>query len=352
MIKKISSKQLMDTLDNAQKSISEVKDNINMLDLNLTNKLKVLSSIQEFTTKQILEIKETNGSINANKILFTKPENIVAGNYNQYGLVIHPSLIKNPNQIFNFSSSSGYIFKNNMNVRINNIIKEDYKNMLMHDSISDKGITYEEFESNEIMLEIEINPKDLLGATSFNTIELLPYLPGSFNITQIKVFTMQDYHNKETVIPALNLVTDIEDFGASRILLPKSYDMYKCQIYIDLKFKNSAGKYPFGLKHLYFLKCNYNFDSYIIAKITKKDYIDSISEKIFIHSQNGIYETSCKEEGIELYMSYAGNVLSLELETSTDLITNPISQNIKEFYMKIPITCSMVSLEFDKIITR
>ena len=77
MIKKISSKQLMDTLDNAQKSISEVKDNINMLDLNLTNKLKVLSSIQELTTKQILEIKETNGSINANKILFTKPNKIL-----------------------------------------------------------------------------------------------------------------------------------------------------------------------------------------------------------------------------------------------------------------------------------
>jgi hypothetical protein len=51
-------------------------------------------------------------------------------------------------------------------------------------------------------------------------------------------------------------------------------------------------------------------------------------------------------------MSYITNVLSLEIATSLSGGENPIPKNIKEFYAKIPVNRSMVSLKFDKIKNR
>ena len=184
--------------------------------------------------------------------------------------------------------------------------------MLMHDSIVGKSISFEEFDTPDITIEIEINPSDLLGATNFNIIEILPYIPGSFDITGIKVFTMQDYRTNNTTVASLTIMNTISDVGASRIMIDQTRELWKIILNVHVNFSNSNNKYPFGLKHIYFLKGDYNPNSNIVFKVTKNKYIDWISEDIIIHDQNGKYESTCSEQNIKLYMEYNDGVPSLK----------------------------------------
>ena len=341
----------MNTLHDSQQSIQRLDDKISTINNELVKKLNVISNAQEFALKQTLEVKElvNDGYDNnaKNKVVFAKAD-IVGGIFDIYGSTVHPAFVKAPSNVFNFGTTTGQIFKNNANVRINDVAKESYKDMLMHDSIPNKGVMFEEFDSPRITLQVEINPDDLLGATDFNIIELLPYLPGSFDIRAIRVFTMQDYR-QNALTPTCSINSNIEDFGASRIVMDKTYQLWKCEIDILLTFQNAAGKFPFGLKHCYFLKGNYDPDSHIIVKVSQDRFIDWISDDIVLHDQNGIYETTCEAEDIKLYMSYLNDILSLEISTSIGVGENPIPKNIKEFYAKIPLPCSMVSMKFDQI---
>ena len=354
MLNQKNSRQLMQTLHDSQNSIKEVEDKLSIIDNELTKKLMVISNAQELALKQTREIHEmiANGydSNAQTKTVFARAD-IVGGTYDVFGSTVHPAFIKTPANVFNFGTVKGQVFKNNANVRINDVAKESYKSMLMHDSIASKGIAFEEFESPEIAVEVEINPDDLLGATDFNIIEMLPHLPGSFKIKGYEIFTMDNYRHKDEV-PALAYFDELTDFGAHRFVLPKTLQLWKCIIHIELQFMNSDGKYPFGLKHLYFLKGAYDADSEIIVRIPRDHYIDWIIERIQMHDQRGIYETSCDEQGIKLYMSYIANVLSLEIATSLSGGENPIPKNIKEFYVRIPLNRSVVSMKFDKIKNR
>lgn len=351
MIQKQNSKQLMDSLHNSEQSIQKLNDDISVMNNELTKHLSVIRNAQEFALKQMLEVKELikdgYDSHAKNRIVFTRGD-IVDGNFDVFGSTVHPAFVKAPTNVFNFGTSTGKVFKNNANVRINDTAKESYKDMLMHDSIPNKGIAFDEFDEPEITLEIEINPDDLLGATDFNIIELLPYLPGSFDIQEIRVFTMADYR-QDGLTPSHTLSSNIENFGASRVLMGKTLQLWKCQIDILLKFQNANGKYPFGVKHCYFLKGNYDPDSYIVARVSRDKFVDWISEDIQMHDQKGIYASTCKEEGIELYMSYLNDVLSLEISTSLGLGQNPIPKNIREFYVKVPLDRSIISMKFDEI---
>lgn len=354
MLNQKNSKQLMQTLHDSQNSIKEVEDKLSIIDNELTKRLMVITNAQELALKQTQELQEMiKGGYDSNaqtKTVFAKAD-IVGGTYDIFGSTVHPAFIKPPANVFNFGTTKGQVFKNNANVRINDVVKENYKSMLMHDSIADKGVAFEEFNKPDITLEVEVNPDDLLGATDFNVIEILPYLPGSFKIKGIEIFTMQDYRQKEEVASVAYFDT-LEDFGAHRYVLPNTKQLWKCIFHIELTFRNSDGKYPFGLKHLYFLKGAQDTESEIIVRIPRDHYIDWISEKIQVHDQHGTYDSTCNEQGIKLYMSYITNVLSLEIATSLSGGENPILKNIKEFYAKIPVNRSMVSLKFDKIKNR
>lgn len=344
----------MDTLQNSQESIHDLESKINAMNTQLVKQLAVISNTQEFALKQTQELKTlvADGYDNnaKSKIVFARAD-VAGGTFNLFGSSIHQAFVKEPTNVFNFGTTTGQIFKNNATVRINEKLDDSYKYMLMHDTIPGKNIMFEEFDKSEITLQVEVNPDDLLGATDFNIIEMLPYLPGSYDITSIRVYTMQDYR-QGALTPSLTINNNIDDFGACRIMIDKTRSLWKCEFDITLNFRNAAGKYPFGLKHMYFLKGNYDPDSHIILKVTRDKFIDWISEKITIHDQNGIYETTCSEEKIELYMSYISGVLSLEIATSLGLGQNPIPKNIKEFYIKLPISCSMISMKFDTIKNR
>lgn len=358
MIQKMNSKQLMDVLHNSEQSIRDLEDEINIMNNELVQHLEVVSNAQEFALRQTNELQQfvKDGYDNnaKAKIVFSRSD-IVGGTFDVYGSIIHPAFIKEPTNIFNFSTTSGKVFKNNANVYINDVSKESYKNMLMDDTILDKGIMFEEFDDPSLTLTVEINPDNLLGATEFNVVEMLPYLPGSFDISQVRIYTMQDYH-QQSLSPSFLFFPEtgdssaaIEDFGASRIFMDKTRKLWKAEFDITLKFMNSAGKFPFGLKHLYFLKANYDSDSHAIVRVSRDKFVDWISEDIIVHNQAGVFQTTCKEMGIKLYMSYIGDVLSLEIATSLGLGQNPIPKNLKEFYVRVPLSVSMLSMKFDHI---
>lgn len=355
MIQKMSSKDIMDLLEESQNSIKDIELNVNDMKSELEKRLSIIKNVQEYTQESIIDIKELlsdglNDSVE-NIILLSQQEN-AEGLYDKYGSIIHPAFIKTPTNVFNFGTITGKIFKNNANVKINDTIKEEYTNMLMDDSITGKSVTFEEFDEPNITIEIEINPSDLLGATDFNIIELLPYIPGSFDITGIKIFTMQDYQTNNPDVASLTIVNTIEEVGASRIMIDKTRELWKFILDVHINFQNSNGKYPFGLKHLYFLKGDYNTESNIIFKVIKDKYIDWISEDIIIHDQNGRYETTCNEQNIKLYAEYNNGVFSFEIATSKGLTQNPIPRNIKEFWVSMPIIRSINSIKFKEISTR
>ena len=354
MIPKISSKEMSEILAQSKESIVNIENDMNATKADLSNKLLVIKNEQEYAIQELASLKEllTDGAGNdlRNKIVFARQSGL-GGKYDMFGTTIHPAFTKTPNNIFNFGTSAGAIFKNNANVRINNKVSESAKAMLMHDSIAGKGVAFAEYDSPTLKLEVELNVGDLLGDTAFNMIELAPFLPGSFTINSVEVYKIQSYMTQAT-LPDLQISQPITKVGASRILLDARYSLYKCVFNITLHYKNRNGKYPFGLRHLYFLNADFNRESYVVARIEKNRFIDWISDDLYVRDQNRQYKSSCAAEGIKVYMSYNNDILEYEVLTSKGLSENIIARNTKELYVKIPLTRGMISISFDKIADR
>lgn len=350
MIHKLNSKQIMDRLAKSQQSIEDLENEISIMDNEMVQELSIVSNAQEYALDQLANLKEMHGaSADAqNRIVFIKAD-VLDGQFETYGTTIHPAFLKEPTNVFNFGSASGQIFKNNANVYFNDVAKEAYKSILMHDSIANKRAAFEEFDDPELTIKVEVNPDDLLGSTDFNIIELLPCIPGSFDITDIRVYTMQDYHQADTTTPSVQLSNTIASCGAARIMIGETRTLFRCEIDVKLNFQNAHGKYPFGIRHLYFLKGNYDPDSFILLRMSRNHFIDWVSEGLVMHDQNGVYESNCTDEKVELYMSYVANTPTLEIATSVNEGENLIPKNIKEMYIKMPVLCSMISMEFKKI---
>lgn len=346
MIKKKTSAEIMDILENAQNDIEKIKDDVSIINNNLIKELSVINNMQEFTVSQTNNmIEKLNGTPQEKfntKFLFSEAE-IVDGSYSTYGSNIMPKLLGIPADIFNFNTAAGIFFKDNANVSMGGVTKMEYRSMLMDDKSIEKGIAFEEFDERDITVTVEVNPDNLLGSTSFNMIDILPYMPGSFDITKIKVYTMDDY-KRQIDTPSFTLTSKMVDMGTGKIFLGESRLLYKCEIDVHINFKNAAGKYPFGLKHLYFQKGTYDTSSYAVVKISKSNFIDTIGEDIKIHSQNGKINTTCKKADVKFYQTFEEGELSIEIPTSKNSVQNPINRNLKDVYMHIPITCTMISM--------
>lgn len=352
MIQKMSSKDIMDLLSKSQDSITDVRNNINKTKEGLANKLRIVQNMQEYEAAEFRNIQEKlDAGAGSVKDILVFGDESMDGMYNRFGTTIHPAFVKSPHDIFNLSSVTGKIFKGNMNVRLNDTLKEEYKNMLMDDSISNKGVTFEEFDTDTVTMNIEVNLGDLIGDTSFNIMEIVPYIPGSLSIESIELYTIEDAQ-ASTSTPSFHFYREIPSIGSCRIMLDQTRKFYNLFVTFKLNFRNSNGKYPFGLKHLYFLKGDYNPDSKVVVKIEENDYIDWISEDIVVHDQNGVYDSTLKDEGIKLYMTYTNGALSYEIAPSHGLTQNVIPRNIKSFYASIPVKRSMTSIRFKKIATR
>lgn len=352
-ISKMSSKQLMDVLDEAESSMTALRSNVSTMREELDKRILVFNNAIEYSSHMLgkfneyLLQKEDTGTSTA----VLSDIQVMDGEYAKYGTTIVPAFVSTPVNVFNFLAATGPIYKNNANVYIGEDVAPGYTSMLMHDSVKGKGTAFNEFEQADFTLKISVNPNDLFGSTACNTIEFLPYIPGSFEIRGIRFYTIQDYRNKSTT-PSMAINGTIADVGASRIVLDHTIDLYSCEIDIHINFENDAGKFPFGLKHLYFLNCNYNTNSYIVVKMSRDTYIDWVSDDITVHDQNGIRVTTCTEEGIKLYANYVNGVLNTEVKPTKGIIQNSIARNIRDIYIKIPVKCAISSIRFKEIGSR
>jgi hypothetical protein len=354
MIVKMNSKELSEILEDSQESIANIEADMNTVKRDLVNKLAVIKNEQEYSIQELLNIKELlNGGTAKDlksKIVYARQTGL-GGTYDIYGSTVHPKFVRDPNNIFNFVTAMGPVFKNNANIRINDVVNETQKAMLIHDGIAGKGIAFAEYDSANIKLEIEINVGDLLGDTVFNMIEIAPYLPGSFTINSIEVYKIQSYLMQST-LPDYAITLPINKVGACRIMLDQKYSLYKFVMNVTVNYQNRNGKYPFGLRHLYFYNADFDPASHVIAKIEKSKLIDWVSEDLHVRDQRGQYDSTCTSEGVQLFMAYNNSMLEYEIATSKGLAENIIARNTKELYVKLPLNRSIISLEFDEIANR
>lgn len=354
MIPKMNSKDLSEILGSSQESISKIETDMNVIKHGLADKLTVIKNEQEYSMQELLNISELlNGGTSKdlrNRIVYARQSGL-AGTYGIYGSTVHPKFVRDPNNVFNFVTSMGPVFKNNANVRINDITSEKQRAILMHDSIAGKGISFDEYDTADIKLEVEVNVGDLLGDTTFNMIEIAPYLPGSFTINSIDVYKIQSYLT-QSILPDYSITLPINKVGACRIMMDQKYSLYKFVMNITINYKNRSGKYPFGLRHLYFYNAEFDPTSHVISRIEKNKFIDWVSEDITVRDQLGLYESTCTSQGVKLYMAYDGSLLQYEIATSKGLAENIIARNTKELYVKQLLSNSVMSLEFDDVADR
>ena len=344
---KLTSKDLMDKLDESNQRIDTIASNINIMKTEIERRMLVFQNQFEFNTQQLTELQNSEQETTNLTSVFLKNADIVNGDYEAYGLSIYPSLVKTPVNIFNFSSITGAIYKNNGHVSINNESSTLFNNILIDDSINNKETVFAEYDTPNIKLSVTIDPNELLGSPAFNTIDILPYLPGSYTINKIDIYTMQDYQAQRLDTPTKSITKNIMNSGTTKIVLNESYYIYKVDFDITINFQNANGKYPFGLHHLYFLRSSYSTNSYVIVKLEKENFITRIDEDIIVYDQYGKHTSNCTNENIEFYMNYVEGELSYQIDTSKGLTQYTIPKNINSIYAKIPINRSISIIKFN-----
>lgn len=338
MIYKASSSDMMDIFNNAKSEIEKTNANIEILKNNISDKINILTNEYEYLLQAIVDInnKQKEGNI-SDRIVFSKSDELY-GEYDIYGTTVHPKLSKTPKNIFNYIGSNGAVFKNNCTVYVNNVIDDDYKYILMHDTINNKKTFIKEYDEENLKLEFVVTDMGL-GDTNMNMIEIAPFMSGSFDINNISIYVYNAGDGELSQI-----LTNIKSVSKSRYIFTDAIKMHKITIDIKLKYRNSNNKYIFGLQHLYFLKANFVSDSNIIFKIDKHDYISYIYDDASIHTQYGDFDVSFISEEAEVYREYNNGVLSHQINFSTNINPEYISSNTKTLYVKMPINTSLISI--------
>ena len=348
----------MDILSSAQDKMEALSNTNSIIIRNLNKRLTVIKYIQEYEQQQmdqlLLLLNDNQVSNNYKKIVFAR-SNIVQGIYDKFGSTVHPQLLKEPTQVFNFKTATGYVFKDNATVTITvgeeSKTLPEYTSILVEDTVLGKDIFFEEYNTNTVQISVRVNPGELLGSTAFNLLEIVPYIPGSFDITSLEIYSMQGYYTGDTH-PASTFPNRINKVGISRFLIDKTINLYELRMTVHLNFRSDNGKYPFGVKHLYFLDASFNSNSYVTVQVDTTRNIDTISEDVTVVDQSGTVESTCKEERIELFSSWNNGIGTDEISTSKGLTYNPVTRNIKTFFIRYPILRSVTSLQFNEVSLR
>ena len=331
MIKKMSSQDFNDILENTQNKIVTMNNNISSLKKDMELKLKIISYEMEYLNSNINKINNTEKKDDDYILL----SNLNEGLYECFGTNIHAYFKTKPINLFNIIpiNSLDIFYKDEAKVKINDVENDYFDNILKADNYKDKEIFFEELpynesEDNNIKLTIYKNRQKQYGYSKFNIIEIDPYIIGSFDIEKILIYDLNDNN------PSVTL-TNIQAVNKTRILLDKKYDFNKIEIFIKPKFistKNDEKIIPFGLKHIYLLEADFRNDSYIEIKYQTDSYIDYINNKVDIYTPEGIITTTLTEQGIKIYLDKIKDTLNNEQEP-----TNTISRNVNTLYFYIPL---------------
>lgn len=359
MIERPTSLQLMDEFEKAKTDIGRITTDIEEIKLKMSKKLEILDAAYSYGAELAENIRIKNDTeLNSTVVFANDLDSIVDGHYDIYGETVHAQYVQLPTHVFNILTESGPIFKDNAHVEFyetndSSVDHEDtldyqysYGDMLKYETDITKDDVFKIFNTNLITMVVTVNVGNIPGGTNFDTIEISPYLPGSFDINQIRVYLMETQLNPEenTNIADKFVYTPIKNVGNMRIDLGETSKLYRIEFDLRLNYKHNG--YPFGLRHLYFLDTSADKSSdCVVVKIDQDRYIESVGEEIELITPFGTVETTTDNYGVKLYMFYENDTLQAEL-------SNPITRSIKSFYAKIPLYEPLIGIRFKNIVLR
>lgn len=377
---KNTSKYFTELVESMQQEYNDLETSIIKQHNSYDKKLEIMNAVLEYSnylnnqmSRYIDSLKDGNrinetifdgetvlkkNIYNANKILFADTNKVLESNsnYEKYGNCIHPKIVGNLDNLLNFNSAAGYIFKNSATVSINEEVKEEYIDVLKHDTILNKMPTFSQYSSDTVTLTIEFPDNPIVGSTTCNAIEISPFLAGASILKNVTIITTPgtQLSNKAIVI---DYDQPLED---TRILFDNTYSIKTMVLNFKLTFVNNLGMYPFGLRHIYLYNANFDTkNSNIVIKNEYKNLIKYINDNIIISDQTADevgnryskHSTTCSEMDIKLYSYLSNGNLLYPIETHARDIVNQISRNTKVFYADIPVKKAMYSIEFLKVRT-
>lgn len=377
---KNTSKYFTELVESMQQEYNDLETSIIKQHNSYDKKLEIMNAVLEYSnylnnqmSRYIDSLKDGNrinetifdgetvlkkNIYNANKILFADTNKVLEANsnYEKYGNCIHPKIVGNLDNLLNFNSAAGYIFKNSATVSINEEVKEEYIDVLKHDTILNKMPTFYQYSSDTVTLTIEFPDNPIVGSATCNAIEISPFLAGASILKNVTIVTTPgtQLSNKAIVI---DYDQPLED---TRILFDNTYSIKTMVLNFKLTFVNNLGMYPFGLRHIYLYNANFDTkNSNIVIKNEYKNLIKYINDNIVISDQSADevgnryskHNTTCSEMDIKLYSYLSNGNLLYPIETHTRDIVNQISRNTKVFYADIPVKKAMYSIEFLKVRT-
>lgn len=377
---KNTSKYFTELVESMQQEYNDLETSIIKQHNSYDKKLEIMNAVLEYSnylnnqmSRYIDSLKDGNrinetifdgetvlkkNIYNANKILFADTNKVLEANsnYEKYGNCIHPKIVGNLDNLLNFNSAAGYIFKNSATVSINEEVKEEYIDVLKHDTILNKMPTFYQYSSDTVTLTIEFPDNPIVGSATCNAIEISPFLAGASILKNVTIITTPgtQLSNKAIVI---DYDQPLED---TRILFDNTYSIKTMVLNFKLTFVNNLGMYPFGLRHIYLYNANFDTkNSNIVIKNEYKNLIKYINDNIIISDQiadevgnrYSKHSTTCSEMDIKLYSYLSNGNLLYPIETHTRDIVNQISRNTKVFYADIPVKKAMYSIEFLKVRT-
>lgn len=355
MINKQNSLELMEKFNKIVTNEEDIMNKMDTINDVMEKKLSIINAFNQYSADELSLLKITEKMKSEDLVVFgldgakygLTSYSIAGGTYGKFGQTIHPIFTKLPDQIFNFMTSSGPLFKDNAIVKFIKDGKEDYSykycNILKYENDVSKEDVFD-FETNDTLtLSVQVNTANPVNGTKCNMIELCPYLPGSFDITDMRIWTMDQYHKNDLDTgadwPNSNNKITIKNVGAERIYLNETIDIYKIEF--DIKINYAKDGYPFGFRHIYFYDADMDIkNSYVVVEVNRNDYINSINEDVEIITPYAARKSKLETEGIEFYMFYENNTLQNKIEGS-------ISRNLNTVYAKIPVNESLLGIRFD-----
>lgn len=340
MIKQMSSQELNKIFEEAKNDSDEAILTIQKIKEEVAKKLMIINYVNEFADQKLDSITASVIS-DETKVGF----DYCYGLYDKFGYTVHPKFKNTPNDIFNLKllNADGSIgrtmFKQSMTCKVNDILNEEYINILMSDNSIDKEIVFDEFQTNTVKIEYEIDNSVSTGASRFNVIEIVPFLSGAYTIESIECYNLDTTGNLSST--PTKTINGFDNIGRTRIILDEKIKFSKVVFNFKINFEtesNGVKIYPFGLKHIHFLEADFLADtSFVIVPVISDRFIEYIYNDIDLYTVNGKVSTTCDMYDIEVYTDYINNTLTGRVYTSSNAEIHRIAKNTSKLYIKIPL---------------
>lgn len=343
MIPKISSEELNNILIDAKDKLDTLDKKFETAKSDMEDKLKIIGYESEYVQSTLSKVKAGNFQKIDGMIGFAYLDKSLTGNYDRYGSTIHAELIKSPVNVFNLevSAFNEVYFREDVRVSVNGVTDDKYLSLLKHDVIQ-KPIFFDTYKDDLVTIKIELTDlATILGPSKFNVIEIDPFLHGSFDIEETRIYEFTSEGTINTNLAPITL-PKMPSVGMERIVLPEKINFYKIEMDIRVNYetyRNSSIVYPFGIKHIYFYNMDFKTDSYLIAEITSDKNISYIKNDIMIKTPFGEKAAKITTSNIELYLDRDGESYELysPIEPSLSDEINEIARNVKKIYARIPV---------------